>query len=208
MQHNKTTILLSLLLLCSFACTEDIPDFELGRYEYAGIDNKNWRFFRVENGGVYREVSTKATGIGSLKQLTLCEDFLLERLFYHCGFFPAEEKPYFDFRENEVEIRVLANWRLPSRIITDKFPYKIEGDSLFVDTGSFEFKFSRLGGPKRKILEVPWIVSYAKGKLFSLNPVIDQLTEQERLHQAATKEKLIVGDTIAYLLFKEQYIKP
>lgn len=42
MQHNKITILIS-LLLCSFACTEDIPDFELGRYPLLQV------FFRPQS---------------------------------------------------------------------------------------------------------------------------------------------------------------
>lgn len=208
MQHNKTTLLLSLLLLFAFACTEDIPDLELGRYEYAGIDgSKNWRFFRVENNGVYREVSTKATGLGELKQYSLCDENLFEQSFYDCGAYPSSDKPYLEMRENEIEMRVLANWQIKPEMVTLKAPYKIVGDSLLIESNSSLLKFSKSNGAKQKMFEATWDVSFHRRGLFALNPVVDQLTEQQRLHRIATKEKLQVGDTLVYLLFRERYVK-
>jgi len=206
MQHNKTTILLSLLLLCSFACTEDIPDFELGRYEYAGIDDsKSWRFFRVENNGVYREVTPKATGLGELKQISFCHEDLFGERFYDCGLYPNFEKPFFNFTSDQVEIALLDY--SPSKIIKITQPYRIEGDSIYIGTTPNVLKYPRPQGAKKNAIEIGWRIAFARGAPFSLELVKDQLTEQERLHQIALKEKLSVGDTLVYLLFKERYVK-
>lgn len=75
MKNNLNLKFLIVLILASsiISCTpDDTPDFELGRYEYAGIDNKTFRFFRVENGGVFREVSAKKTGVGAIAALDFC----------------------------------------------------------------------------------------------------------------------------------------
>lgn len=206
MKQNQLIIVL--LLLCTFACTEDIPDFELGRYEYAGIDDsQNWRFFRVENNGAYREVMPKATGLGELKQYSLCDENLFEQRFYDCGAYPSNDKPYLDVRENEIEMRVLANWQIEPEMVTLKAPYKIVGDSLLIERDFSLFKFSKSNGTKQKMVEATWDISFHRRGLFALNPVLDQLTEQQRLHRIATKEKLQVGDTLVYLLFRERYVK-
>jgi hypothetical protein len=44
-------LLLAGMVLNLLQCAKnDMPAFALGRYEYAGIDNKTFRFFRVETG--------------------------------------------------------------------------------------------------------------------------------------------------------------
>jgi hypothetical protein len=91
------------LVTYNFSCT---PDFALGRYEYAGLDNKTSRFFRVENGGAFREVSAKKTGIGGIATVPFCDEDAFGLSFYDCGFFPNLPKPYFEFKEDEAEVAI------------------------------------------------------------------------------------------------------
>lgn len=96
-KQNILQLFIGLALLTAASCTPDTPDFELGRYTYAGIDNKTFRFFRVENGGVFREVSAKKTGIGAIRAVPFCDEDAFGTSFYDCGLFPDLEKPFSKF---------------------------------------------------------------------------------------------------------------
>ena len=209
MQHSKTTILLFLLLLCSFACTEDTPDFELGRYEYAGIDDKTFRFFRVETGWVFREVTPKQTGIGALREVEFCAEDWFGSLFYDCGLFPAAEKPFFEFSENQVEYRILDSSGGATEFSRNTLAYKLEKDSIFIGEAPFLFKFPKPVGQKQTVLEIPWLLYFAQGSLqsFNLNLVEKNQTDQERLREIMLREQLSTGDTILYCFFKERFEK-
>lgn len=189
------------------SCTPDTPDFELGRYTYAGIDNKIFRFFRVENGGVFREVSAKKTGVGEIAALPFCDEDAFGTSFYDCGLFPDLEKPFFEFRENEVEIAVFYS---PTQEIQKGVgPYKIEGDSIVIEEEPFVSKYPRPTGTKKREFSIPWRI-YATTKpfiFFSVDLLVKDLSEKEHLEEIRTVEKLSVGDTIALCLLKEKYVK-
>jgi hypothetical protein len=204
---TKPFLILFCLILGIWACTnDDTPDFELGRYEYAGIDNKTFRFFRVENGGVFREVNTRRTGIGYLQTIPFCDEDFLGKTFYDCGFFPNLSKPYFDFRENEVE---LALFYAPDEdLLTQTIPYTVEGDSLVIGEQPDVLKIARPTGNKNREILWPWrIYQTTKFGVSSVDLVLEPLTEKEHLNAVYTQEKLKVGDTIALCLLKEKFVK-
>lgn len=193
--------------LFSTSCTPDTPDFELGRYEYAGIDNKTFRFFRVENGGTFREVSAKKTGVGEIAAVPFCDEDAFGVWFYDCGLFPDLEKPYFEFKENEVEIAIF--YAPGEEIQKGPAPYKIEGDSIVIGELPYVSKYPRPTGTKKREFGIPWRV-YQTTKppsLSGIELVIKDLSEKEHLEEIRTVEKLSVGDTIALCLLKEKYVK-
>ncbi|AEE53678.1 hypothetical protein [Haliscomenobacter hydrossis] len=202
------TLLLG-LTLGIWACTagDDTPDFELGRYEYAGIDNKTFRFFRVENSGVYREVNTRRTGIGYLQTIPFCdEDNGFGPWFYDCGLFPNLEKPYFEFRENEVEFGLF--YAPDEEILKVTLPYKMEGDSIVFGDEPDVFKLARPSGTKNREILWSWrIYASSKFKSSSIEALLESLTEKEHLSYVYQQGKLMVGDTIALCLLNEKFVK-
>lgn len=207
-KQNLLPLFIGLLLLGAASCTpDDTPDFELGRYEYAGIDNKTFRFFRVENGGAFREVSAKKTGVGAIAALDFCGEDAFGPSFYDCGLFPDLEKPFFEFRENEVEI---AFFYSPTQEIRKGLgPYKMVGDSIVIGEEPFVSKYPRPTGTKNREFRIPWRI-YATTKpfiFFSLDLLVKEQSEKEHLEEIRTVEKLAVGDTIALCLLKEKYVK-
>lgn len=205
---TKPFLILFCLILGIWACTnDDTPDFELGRYEYAGIDNKTFRFFRVENGGAFREVSAKKTGIGEIAVVPFCDEFAFGVWFYDCGLFPDLEKPYFEFKENEVEIAIFDT---PDEEIRKEVgPYKIEGDSIVIGEEPFASRYPRPTGTKLKEFGIPWRIyqTTKPPKYSSIDLLINYITEKEHLEFIFKEAKLSVGDTIALCLFKEKYVK-
>jgi len=204
----KYLLFLSLfaLILAQMSCESDTPDFELGRYEYAGIDNKTFRFFRVETGGAFREVSAKKTGIGTIGALPFCDEDTFGTSFYDCGLFPDLEKPYYDFKENEVEIALF--YAPDEDILKETVPYTIEGDSLVLGTPPDVLKLPRPTGTKNREILWPWrIYQTTKFRVSSVDLVLEPLTEKEHLNAVYTQEKLKVGDTIALCLLKEKFVK-
>lgn len=188
------------------SCTPDTPDFELGRYTYAGIDNKTFRFFRVENGGAFREVSAKKTGVGAIGAVPFCDEDAFGRTFYDCGFFSNLAKPFFEFRENEVE---LALFYAPDEdLLTQTIPYTVEGDSLVIGEQPDVLKIARPTGNKNREILWPWRISMSsKFKFSSVDLILESLSEKEHLQAVQEQEKLAVGDTIALCLLKEKFVK-
>lgn len=203
----KSVTLMLGMALAFWTCTNnDTPDFELGRYEYAGIDNKTFRFFRVENGGVFREVNTRRTGIGYLGNIPFCDEDFLGKSFYDCGFFPNLAKPYFEFKENEVEIALF--FAPDEDILKETIPYSIEGDSLVLGTLPDVLKLPRPVGNKNREILWPWrIYQTTRFGVSSVDLVLEPLSEKEHLQAIQKQEQLVVGDTIALCLLKEKFIK-
>lgn len=209
-------LFLSLMLLIGFSCDPDTPDFELGRYEYAGFDNKTtYRFFRIESGNSFREVTPKKTGIGQVNEIPLCHEDLFLQVFYACGAYPNTGKPFFEFRENEVEYRLFYQDGSADPFTQDKLTYKIEGDSIVIGTDE-PLKFAKPKNPKLAALELPFRLFFSPkaGIPFNLDVVKNNQTEQEMLREFvkiqngyARKELLTVGDTIMLCLFKERFVK-
>ena len=195
------------LLLTLMGCEGDTPDFELGRYEYAGIDNKTFRFFRVENGRVYREVAAPKVGIGEILDLPFCDEDRYGIWFYDCGLFPDLEKPYFEFRENEVEIAIF--YAPDKEIQKGTSPYKIEGDSIVIGELPYVIKYPRPTGPLRTEFKFFWRIyqTTRPPNIYSIDVPIKSLTAKEHLDEIRASEQLIVGDTIALCLFREKYVK-
>ena len=207
-QFFKQGVLLASIALSIWACNgDDTPDFELGRYTYAGIDNKTFRFFRVENGGVFREVSAKKTGIGAIAAVPFCDEDAFGTSFYDCGLFPDLEKPFFEFRENEVEIAVF--YAPTEEIQKGVGPYKIEGDSIVIGEEPFVSKYPRPTGTKLKEFGIPWRIyrSTRIPKYNSIDLLTNYMSEKEHLEFIFKEAKLSVGDTIALCLLKEKYVK-
>lgn len=204
MQKNLYLVFVGLIIILS--CTPDTPDFELGRYEYAGIDNKTFRFFRVENGGIFREVSAKKTGIGAIAAAPFCDEDAFGPSFYDCGLFPDLEKPFFEFKENEVEIALF--YAPDEDLLKETIPYTIEGDSLVLGTLPDILKLPRPTGNKNREILWPWrIYQSSKFKFSSVDLVLEPLSEKEHLQAIQEQEQLGVGDTIALCLLKERFIK-
>jgi len=204
----KYLLFLSLfaLILAQMSCESDTPDFELGRYEYAGIDNKTFRFFRVETGGAFREVSAKKTGIGEIAVVPFCDEFAFGTSFYDCGLFPDLEKPYYDFKENEVEIALF--YPPDEDILKETVPYTVEGDSLVLGTPPDVLKLPRPTGNKNREILWPWrIYQSSKFGFSSVDLVFEPLSEKEHLQVIQKQEQLGVGDTIALCLLKEKFVK-
>jgi hypothetical protein len=205
---TKPFLILFCLTLGIWACTnDDTPDFELGRYEYAGIDNKTFRFFRVETGGAFREVSGKKTGIGEIAVVPFCDEFAFGTSFYDCGLFPDLEKPFFEFRESEVEIAVF--YAPNEEIQKGVGPYKIEGDSIVIGEEPFASKYPRPTGTKLKEFGIPWRIyqTTKPPKYISTDLLTNYITEKEHLEFIFKEAKLGVGDTIALCLLKEKFVK-
>lgn len=217
MRFSQNSFLFLMLLLIGFSCDPDVPDFELGRYEYMGFDKQpTYRFFRIESGNSFREVTPKKTGIGKVNEITLCHEDLLLEAFYACGAYPKAEKPYFEFRENEVEFRLLESLGSSDPFVKSQLTYKIEGDSIVIGTDE-PLKFAKPQNPKTAALELPWRLFFSpKVNIpFNLDIVKKNQTEQELLREyvkkengySSTKEVLTVGDTIMLCLFKERFVK-
>ena len=205
-KQNILQLFIGLALLAAISCTPDTPDFELGRYTYAGIDNKTFRFFRVENGGAFREVSAKKTGIGAIAAVPFCDEDAFGTSFYDCGLFPNLPKPYFEFKENEAEIAIF--YAPDEEILKETVPYTIEGDSLVLGTPPDVLKLPRPTGNKNREILWPWRISMSsKFKFSSVDLILESLSEKEHLQAVQEQEKLAVGDTIALCLLKEKFVK-
>lgn len=205
-KQNILQLFIGLVLLVAASCTPDTPDFELGRYTYAGIDNKTFRFFRVENGGAFREVSAKKTGIGAIGAVPFCDEGAFGTSFYDCGLFSGLEKPYYDFKENEVEIAIF--YAPDEEILKETVPYTIEGDSLVLGTPPDVLKLPRPTGNKNREILWPWRISMSsKFKFSSVDLILEPLSEKEHLQAVQEQEKLVLGDTIALCLLKEKFVK-
>lgn len=206
-QFFKQGLLLASIAFSIWACNgDDTPDFELGRYEYAGIDNKTFRFFRVEAGGIFREVNTKRTGIGYLQTIPFCDEDFLGKTFYDCGFFPNLAKPYFEFRENEVEFSLF--YAPDEDLLTQTIPYTVEGDSLVIGEQPDVLKLPRPTGNKNRAILWPWrIYQTTKFGVSSVELTLEPLSEKEHLQAIQELEQLSVGDTIALCLLNEKFVK-
>lgn len=205
-KQNILQLFIGLSLLAATSCTPDTPDFELGRYTYAGIDNKTFRFFRVENGGAFREVSAKKTGIGAIGAVPFCDEDAFGVWFYDCGLFPDLEKPYFEFKEDRVEN--IFFYAPVQDLWVASVSYKVVGDSLVLGIEPDVWKIPRLTGSKKREITLNWRISItSKTRLSSVEQIYVSRTEKEHLTAVYQQEKLSVGDTIALCLLKEKFVK-
>jgi hypothetical protein len=120
--------------------------------------------------------------------------------------FPKLAKPYFDFKENQVEIALFyaPDEDLQKQII----PYTIEGDSLLLGTPPDVLKLPRPTGNKNQEILWLWrIYLSSKFKISSVDLILEPLTEKEHLQAVQEQEQLSVGDTIALCLLKEKFSK-
>jgi hypothetical protein len=180
-------------------------DLELGRYEYAGIDNKTFHFFRVENGGTFREVTASKTGIGEIQSMPFCDKDQFGTTFFDCGQFPDLEKPYIEFRENEVELALFYGPAEAIQVVSGS--YKIEGDTLAIGQAPVGLKLACPKGNKHEIGLPYRIYQTSKSMVSSVDLYAQSMGELDHLRQIKTQRKLIVGDTIALCLLKEQFVK-
>jgi hypothetical protein len=180
-------------------------DLELGRYEYAGIDNKTFHFFRVENGGTFREVSSSKTGIGEIQSTPFCDKDQFGTTFFDCGQFPDLEKPYIEFRENEVELALFYGPAEAIQVVSGS--YKIEGDTLAIGQDPVGLKLACPKGNKHEIGLPYRIYQTSKSMVSSVDLYAQSMGELDHLRQIKAQRKLSVGDTIALCLLKEQFVK-
>jgi hypothetical protein len=135
-----------------------------------------------------------------------CDEDAFGPWFYDCGLFPKLAKPYFDFKENQVEIALFyaPDEDLQKQII----PYTIEGDSLLLGTPPDVLKLPRPTGNKNQEILWLWrIYLSSKFKISSVDLILEPLTEKEHLQAVQEQEQLSVGDTIALCLLKEKFSK-
>jgi hypothetical protein len=197
-----------LLLIGLFSCRKEDYNFETGRYEYAGIDNKEVRFFRVEAGEQFRQVfPVKKTGFGELLTVPFCDEQLFASLFYDCGLYPELEKPYFEFDQSKVNIAVLSTDSI-GFIEKYTFIYKIVGDSIAIGNDPDYVKFLKPSLAKTHDLGFNWRI-WLDAKIGSYNAELleKNYTDLEHLKIIKKSDKLIVGDTIALWLFRERFVK-
>jgi hypothetical protein len=201
-------LLFSLLVLGVSTCTlpDSTPNLELGLYEYAGIDNKTFHFYRKEANGQYREVIPKTTGIGILRPEYFCDEDFCGRSFYGCGLYPNLPKPYFDFKPTRVITSIF--FAPEENIATYSVNFKVQGDSLFLNDKNGSHKVLKPTGPKVYEFSILWRIS-ANSRAFGFyyELINKSLTDQEHLIDLETMRKANVGDTIALCLLKERFIK-
>lgn len=182
------------------------PTLELGRYEYAGIDNKNFRFFRVEKDGTYREVQTKKTGIGEIQQVPFCDKDQFGTTFYDCGQFPDLQKPYIEFSNSGVELALFYGPAEQIQVVSGS--YAIHGDTLSIGEAPVGLKVACPKGTKNREIGLPYrIYQTSKSMISSVDLYADYLSEKEHLDEIRLQSKLSVGDTIALCLLKERFVK-
>ncbi|MDX2068905.1 MAG: hypothetical protein SFV55_10795 [Haliscomenobacter sp.] len=183
-----------------------IPNLELGRYEYAGIDNKKFHFFRVENEGTYREVEARTTGIGEIQYLPFCDKDQFGTTFYDCGQYPDLEKPYIEFSANGVELALFYGPSEAIQVVSGS--YSIQGDTLSFGEAPVGLKVACPKGNKNREIGLPYrIYQTSRSMVSSVDLYADYLSEQEHLDQIRAQSKLSVGDTIALCLLKERFVK-
>lgn len=200
-------ILVSLSILSWFAISSPSPDFEMGRYEYAGIDNKKFHFFRVEPHGEYREVQAKTTGIGEIETIPFCDKNQFGTTFYDCGQYPDLEKPYIEFSTSGVELSLFYGPAEEIQVV--KGHYAINGDTLSIGQAPVGLKVACPKGNKSREIGLPYrIYQTSKSPVSSVDLYAEFLSEKQHLDQIKTQRKLNVGDTIAICLLKERFIKP
>lgn len=135
-----------------------------------------------------------------------CDEDAFGPSFYDCGLFPGLEKPYYDFKENELEIAIF--YAPDEEILKETVLYTIEGDSLVLGTPPDVLKLPRPTGNKNREILWPWRISTSsKFKFFSVDLILESLSEKEHLQAVQQQEKLAVGDTIALCLLKEKFVK-
>lgn len=182
------------------------PVLELGRYDYAGIDNKKFRFFRVEKDGIYREVQAKSTGIGELQHISFCDKDQFGTTFYDCGQYPDLEKPYIEFSASGVELALFYGPAETIQVVSGS--YTIHGDTLSIGEQPVGLKVACPKGDKNREIGLPYrIYQTSKSMISSVDLYADYLSEREHLDQIRAQSKLSVGDTIALCLLKERFVK-
>ena len=182
------------------------PTLELGRYEYAGLDNKKFHFFRVEKGGTYREVDAKTTGIGEIQNLPFCDKDQFGTTFYDCGQYPDLEKPYIEFSSDGVELALFYGPAEAIQVVSGS--YSIQGDTLSIGEAPVGLKVACPKGDKNREIGLPYrIYQTSKSMVSSVDLYADYLSEKEHLDQIRAQSKLSVGDTIALCLLKERFVK-
>ncbi|WP_373552846.1 hypothetical protein [Haliscomenobacter sp.] len=182
------------------------PTLELGRYEYAGIDNKKFHFFRVEKDGTYREVDAKTTGIGEIQNRPFCDKDQFGTTFYDCGQYPDLEKPYIEFSSDGVELALFYGPAEEIQVVSGS--YSIQGDTLSIGEAPVGLKVACPKGSKNREIGLPYrIYQTSKSIVSSVDLYADYLSEKEHLDQIRAQSKLSAGDTIALCLLKERFVK-
>lgn len=199
----------SLFVIGMSNCTlpDSTPNLELGLYEYAGIDNKTFRFYRKEANGQFREVIPKTTGIGILRPEYFCDEDLCGRSFYGCGLYPNLPKPYFEFFRRQVTASVF--FAPEKRIDTYSTYYSVGGDSIYISLQDGAFKALRPTGPTVYEFSMLWRISISTRTRngFNYELITESLSDQAHLKELETMNKYNVGDTIALCLLKERFVK-
>lgn len=199
----------SLFVIGMSNCTSSnfTPNFELGRYEYAGIDNKTFHFYRKEASGKYREVIPKTTGIGILRPEYFCDENLCGRSFYDCGLYSNLPKPYFEFLTNRVTVSVF--FAPLAKIDTYPASFGVDGDSITISLRDGDYRALRPTGPAAYEFSLLWRISISTRARdgFNYELITKSLSDQEHLKELETISKYNVGDTIALCLLKERFVK-
>lgn len=193
------------ILLWTFQ-SGNAPTLELGRYEYVGLDNKKFHFFRIEKGGTYREVEAKTTGIGEIQIMPFCDKDQFGTTFYDCGQYPDLEKPYIEFGPDVVELALFYGPAEAIQVVSGS--YSIQGDTLSIGEAPVGLKVACPKGNKNREIGLPYrIYQTSKSMVSSVDLYADYLSEKEHLDQIRVQSKLSVGDTIALCLLKERFVK-
>ncbi|MBK9491249.1 MAG: hypothetical protein IPO07_22520 [Haliscomenobacter sp.] len=201
---SKFFAFLSILLWISMPQASN--RLELGRYEYAGIDNKTFRFFRVEKEGIYREIQANPTGIGEIQAMPFCDKDFFGTTFYDCGQYPDLEKPYIEFSANGVELALFYGPAEEIQVVSGE--YTINGDTLAIGEAPVGLKVACPKGNKNREIGLPYrIYQTSKSMVSSVDLYVEFLNEKEHLDQIRVQSKLSVGDTIALCLLKERFVK-
>jgi hypothetical protein len=202
---KKTTIWMMALLLC-WGCgpgeeEEGLDKKQLGRYEYLWLtDTDNFKFYYANRTG-FEELVGVNKGVGRIKS-EFCK--FVPGIFFSCEK-PNLPLPFFNFTKDQVEIALF----LDGKIVSQKIPYKVEGDTVIIGEEPDVYIMKLTTENHRPSIVFEYRVAFRSGRNAAVD--VQLLQEGTKIENMVKDVQQLLNasplDTIAIGIVREKYIR-